>query len=282
MIAHSSTPEHVTIAVAGVGLIVGYTALWRRQPSPQPLKLGAWTAGVATLLLASLPQMERIAEETFTGHMVQHLLVIVVAAPLVVVAEPLRTATRSGAIPTTAAGRTLGRLWHRAAPIVGPVVFVVVLYSTHLTAVYDRALHDRVVHELEHAAYLAGAVLVWAAVVGPGRASAVARIAVAFGVTAAGAVLGIALLSASEPLIPTYERRLGFDDALTDQRTAATIMWIGGMLTTVPLLFIAVWRWASAEERSTRRAEALADRQRRDGDTVNVLSSRTATGSRER
>ena len=78
--------------------------------------------------------------------------------------------------------------------------------------------------------------LLWSAVMGHGRAASVARVGIAFGVGAAGSVLGIALLSASEPLIPTYERRLGISDALADQRTAATIMWIGGMVTTVPLL----------------------------------------------
>jgi putative membrane protein len=79
----------------------------------------------------------------------------------------------------------------------------------------------------------------------------------AFGVGVAGALLGMILLSASEPLIPTYEARLGAARALSDQRTAAALMWIGGMLTTVPLLVIAVWRWAAAEERIARRSEAL-------------------------
>ena len=67
------------------------------------------------------------------------------------------------------------------------------------------------------------------------------------------------LLTAPEPLIETYAARLG-PDALDDQRRAAALMWVSGMLTTVPLLLLAVWRWASAEERATARAEALTDR----------------------
>ena len=59
------------------------------------------------------------------------------------------------------------------------------------------------------------------------------------------------LLSATEPLVPTYEARLGAARALTDQRTAAALMWVGGMVTTVPLLVIAVWRWAA--DRGTDR-----------------------------
>ena len=80
-----------------------------------------------------------------------------------------------------------------------------------------------------------------------------------FGVIAGGALLGMILLAATEPLMPTYAARLGADRALDDQRAAAAIMWVTGMFTTLPLLVLAVWRWASAEERIARRAEALAD-----------------------
>jgi putative membrane protein len=276
VIAHGDSAEHLAIAVSAVLLSAAFAALWSRQPAPAPHRLGFWMCGVMTLVVASSPWLESLAERTFTGHMVQHLLVIAVAAPLFVLAEPLRTAVRSGVLPPTAAGRRLGRAWRRHAPLVGPVVFVLVLFATHLTSVYERALGNRSVHELEHVAYLGGSVLLWSAVMGPGRAASVARVGVAFGVGAAGSVLGIALLSASEPLIPTYERRLGSADALADQRTAATIMWIGGMVTTVPLLLAAVWRWASAEERTTRRAETLADGRSAapNADTRDATSSR--------
>ena len=80
-----------------------------------------------------------------------------------------------------------------------------------------------------------------------------------FGVIAGGALLGMILLSATAPLMPTYEARLGAARALDDQRAAAALMWVTGMLTTLPLLVLAVWRWASTEERIARRAEALAD-----------------------
>lgn len=258
MIAHSNIAEHVAIVAGAVVLVAVYAALWWRQPAPATHRLGFWVGGVMTFVVASTSWMESLAHETFTGHMVQHLLMIGVVAPLLVLAEPFRTALRSGLIHPTAAGRRLGAAWRRHGPFVAPIVFVLVLFVTHLTSLYDRALGNRVVHELEHGAYLGSAVMLWSAVMAPRRAAAVARVGVAFGVTAAGAVLGIALLSASETLIPTYERQLGVDDALADQRTAATIMWIGGMVTTVPLLLIAVWRWASAEERTARHAESIA------------------------
>jgi putative membrane protein len=257
ILAHTGV-DHVGIAVAGMGAVAVYGLAWLRQPHSAGWRLWAWTAGVGAIVLASSPWLESAAERTFTGHMLQHLLVIAVAAPLLVIAEPLHTMVRAGWIPMTASGRRLGAAWHRAGPLVGPLAFVAVLFVTHLTSVYDRALHDRWVHELEHVAYLLGAVLAWTAVIGGRRATSVARVGAVFGIGVAGAVLGMALLSAREPLIPTYAARLGAAEALSDQRAAAALMWVTGMTTTLPLLVIAVWRWAATEERITRRAEALA------------------------
>jgi putative membrane protein len=202
--------------------------------------------------------MERLAEESFTGHMVQHLVVIIGAAPLLVLAHPLQTLLRAGWIPTTAAGRRLGAWWHRAGPMLAAAAFVVVLFATHLTSLYDDALGNRWLHEAEHAAYLATAIAIWAAVLAAGRAAAVARVGAVFGVIVGMALLGMILLAATEPLMPTYADRLGRDRALDDQRTAAAVMWVTGMFTTLPLMIAAVWRWASTEQRIALRAEALS------------------------
>jgi putative membrane protein len=258
MILGHTGVDHAALGVAAAAAIAVYGAAWIRQPHRTWWRLSAWTAGVAAIGLASSPRLESLAEDRFTGHMIQHLLLIAVAAPLLVIARPVHAVIAAGWIPTTGTGRRLGATWRRSAPVLGPLAFVAVLFVTHLTSVYDRALHERWVHELEHVAYLLGAVLAWAAVAGGRRASAVTRVGAVFGIGVSGAILGIALLSASEPLIPTYAARLGPAAALSDQRSAAALMWVTGIVTTLPLLVIAVWRWATAEERITRRAEALA------------------------
>ena len=260
MIAHvegGGGPNLLVLVPVAIGAIV-YLFAWERHPSPSWLRLGCWGGGLAALVVASSPWMESLAEESVAGHMVQHLVIITVAAPLLVTAEPLRTVTRAVHLPTTPALRQLGRWWHRLAPALGPGVFVVGLFTTHMTTWYDRSLHDRLLHDAEHAAYLLGATLTWAAVRGVGRTAAPAPLGAVFGVSAAGALLGMILMSASEPLMPTYEELLGTADAVSDQRAAAAIMWVGGMVATVPLLLLAGWRWAAAEERVTRRAEQLA------------------------
>jgi putative membrane protein len=260
MIAHSGGDHFATVLLAA-SMVVAYGLAWLRQRRPDPRRLWAWISGVVALIVASSPWLESVAADSFTGHMLQHLLLIGVAAPLLVLAEPLRTATRSGLMPTTATGRRLGSWWHRWGVVVAPVLFVVVLFLTHLSSIYDRALQHRWIHESEHAAYLLGALAMWAVVLGASQTGAVLRIAAVFGVGAAGSVLGLVLLSAPEPLIPTYEHHLGTAEALDDQRAAAALMWISGMATTVPLLVIAVWRWASAEDRATRRLESLSSGQ---------------------
>ena len=120
-----------------------------------PARLVAWVGGVVLVVLASSPWLERLAERTFTGHMVQHLIVIIVAAPLLVLARPIHTAMMAGWIPADGA-RPAGR--RRVAPLrrrsSARRLFVVVLFVTHLTSIYDRALDDRWLHEAEHVAYL--------------------------------------------------------------------------------------------------------------------------------
>ena len=262
MIAHvegGGGPNLLVLSAAAVA-VVGYTVVWLRHPARPWLRLASWLAGVAAIVVASTPWMESLAVESFSGHMVQHLIIIAVAGPLLVLGEPIRVAARTIHLPTTPRLRRLGAWWHRLAAVIGPALFVVVLFLTHLTTWYDESLHHRMLHETEHAAYLLGATMTWSAVRGVGRTGAPARLGAVFGVSAAGALLGMILMSASEPLIPTYEASLGTARALSDQRAAASIMWVGGMLATLPLLLLAGWRWAAAEERVARRSEELIDR----------------------
>ena len=259
LLAHADPVEHAVIGVAAAVAIAAYGAVWLRHPAPSIWRLASWIAGVGVVVVASSSWMESVAERTFTGHMVQHLLVIVVAAPLLVVAEPWRAATRTLRVPSTRTSRRALARWHRGAPLAALVLFVAVLFVSHLTSIYDRSLHDRVLHEGEHLAYLVSAVVLWTTVRASGRAGAPARVGAVFGVMAASAVLGLILMSARDPLMPTYAARLGIGPAIDDQRTAAAIMWVGGMLATTPLLVLAFWRWASTEDAIARRAEALAD-----------------------
>jgi len=259
VIAHASTAEHTLVVLGSVAAVAVYGVAWFRQESPSRLRLLFWVAGVLTLVAAISPWMETLAAETFTGHMVQHLLMIVLAAPLLVFAEPVKTIQAEWPVLrwSSRGERAVTNRWRRMAPVLAPTLFLAVLFLTHLTGIYDAALNNRLVHDAQHLAYAMSAVLLWVAVRGAGTLAAVGRVGMSFAVIAGSAILGIVLLSASTPLFDTYVERLGSDAALDDQRVAASLMWVGGMATTLPLLFVAVWRWASAEQRIADRTEQL-------------------------
>ena len=261
MLAHSSSAEHALLFATGICAVLIYGLGWLRRPKASTAPLAAWITAVVVAMLATTPTVEEWAHRSFTGHMVQHLALIVIVAPLAVLAQPILTLRHAPLVghqprPTS---RSVSRWWRRYAAIAAPTIFLGVLLLTHLTDIYELALDNRLVHHIEHAAYLGSAVALWSAILAPGRRSAVTRVGAAFAVIAGSALLGAILISATEPLVPTYVEGLGPEEALNDQRHAASLMWAGGMGTTLPLLLTSVWVWAAAEQRITERTEELED-----------------------
>ncbi len=262
MLAHSSPAQHVGMIAVAVALTVLYGRGWLAGRTPSHTSVGrlwCWVGGVIALLASTSTAMETISAESFTGHMVQHIVMIAVAAPLLVLARPIDTMLPHGAMPLRMrrASHAMSRTWHRSAAIVAPLAFVGVLVVTHLTDIYDTALRHQFVHDLEHVAYFLAACALWALVLGAGRRRGVDRMAAVFAVIAGMAFLAAILMTADHALIASYAAREGAADALDDQRTAAAIMWVTGMAITVPLLLLTVWRWATMEQKIAERREAL-------------------------
>ncbi len=271
MIAHTSPVEHVGLVVIGATAVALYGIGWLHSGDRRVGRMVCWAAGITTALVATAPTLEQAAQQTFTGHMVQHLLLIVVSAPLIVFADPVGVARRSGRLGqrVTPTERAVARRWRSSAAFPAASLFLATLYLTHLTPVYDAALTNRGLHDVEHVAYLGSAIVLWAALRSGGRRTAVARTGAVFAVIAGSALLGMVLLAASAPLMPTYASQLG-DAALADQRRAASLMWVGGMATTLPLLILGVWSWAATEQRIAERRESLADASRRSDSEADI------------
>lgn len=255
MIAHTGAGHGV---VPAAGVLVGglYVLAWRRLSDRRASSLIAIVTAVGLIIALGIPWAEDIAARSFTGHMAEHLVTIVVVAPLVVWARPLDVALRSGFVPRTARLRRWTAAGRGLAPMAAAMAFVVVLFGTHLTGIYDRALGDPVLHEVEHGAYLLSAVALWSALLTSARGSAPVRLAAVFAVIGGMALLGMILMSADEATVAAYAERLG-PDALDDQRTAAALMWVTGMATTLPLVLAGVWKAATAEQRRAHRLETL-------------------------
>lgn len=179
------------------------------------------------------------ADQRLAIHMVEHMIIWVVVAPLLIAGAPVRLALY--ALPR--GGRaTLGRCL-RSRPVsavTGPsgsvALFCAVVVITHLPAVYGLALSNDYVHETEHGLYLLTALVVWAPLLGvdplPHRVGPRGQLACMVACTIPMVAVAIWLQSAPDPVYGHYLQALG-PSALHDQRLAGTIMWAGGLAAFV-------------------------------------------------
>ena len=220
-------------------------------------------AGLAIIFIALESPIDTGSATSFSVHMVQHLLLTMLAAPLLVLGAPVTLALLAC---STANRRRLSAALARpplrtlSDPIVAWAVFFGVLWGSHFTGLFDASLQTDGVHALEHAAYLATAVLFWMPVVGrdpaPSGLSHPVRILYLFFAMASMAFLGLALFSANHVLYPTYAAIEGTSKAAADQRMGGALMWVGGMMLIVPALALVMLDWMRVDERAARRMDA--------------------------
>jgi putative membrane protein len=233
-----------------------------RHPRWPARRTLAGLAGLATLAGASAPGLDDRAEQLLSAHMLQHALIQLVAAPLLVAAAPVRLALGTLRTPER---RSLGRLLHRCRllthPVAGLTIFVVVLALVHLPAIYDAALRHPLLHAGEHALLLWSAIALWAPIIAvdplPLRTAAITRVAVLIAAMTAMSAFGATLASLSRVAYPAYiAPTLALDrDPLHDQALAGGIMWVSGMVAVLPVLLAVAWDALWAEERAQRRRE---------------------------
>jgi putative copper resistance protein D len=222
----------------------------------------AFFTGSAVLLVALTGPLDAASATSFSAHMVQHLLLTMVAAPLLLLGAPLTLVLL--AWPGAPRRALLGAVRSAPArlltqPVVAWALFFGVLWGVHLTGLYDAALRSQWIHALEHLALIATALLFWMPIVradpSPSTLSYPARILYLFVAMPAMAFLGLVLVSATTPLYPTYARVEGAARAVADQQMAGAIMWAGTMVLIVPALAFVLLDWMRADEREARRAD---------------------------
>jgi cytochrome c oxidase assembly factor CtaG len=205
--------------------------------------------------LALLPPINPVAEQVFSVHMIQHLLLIKVAAPCLLLANPLpavlwglpgflRARVGSLLLPGTPLRTGLGAL--TSMPLTG-LTYALTLWLWHVPVAYDAALTLPSLHDAEHVTFLGAAILFWWPLIRPAphvRGAVGPGLGVAYLVLAAfqEAILGLALVLAPEVLYRSYAaapRPVGVDP-LEDQAWAGLLMWGAGgvidMLATTALL----------------------------------------------
>ncbi len=255
------------VACAAVASVVYATADQRvrrvRGGRAPHTRRTAFFAGLAIVLLALTGPIDAAVESSFSMHMIQHLLLTMVAAPLLLLGAPLTLALAAwpkGSRRTFAGVLQSGPARLVSNPLIAWSFFFAVLWAAHLTGLYEAALRSDGVHALEHVVFLMGALVFWAPIVRAGPSPSVlsypAKILYLFVAMPAMALLGLAIVSARQVLYPTYAQAEGFARALADQRSAGAIMWAGTMVLIVPALGIVLWEWMAADEREGRRIDA--------------------------
>ena len=191
-------------------------------------------AGVTLALLAVAPPMHAVADASVAAHMIQHLVLILGAAPLLALGHPLRATIEI--IPSRfwkriaqVARRTQIGVRHAALVAVSAcVAHFVVVWAWHIPWLYDRAIASPALHAFEHLSLIITAYAFWSAVLGRRALGPGGAIVVLFMAAGQGTVLGALLTLAERPWYRAHVTAglLESLSALEDQQLAGLIMWI--------------------------------------------------------
>ena len=225
--------------------------------------------GLAAIAIALQSGIERYDTTLFSVHMVQHVILIFLAAPAIVLAAPITLLLRV-ATPEVRRERILPVLHSRVVrflghPLVAWLLFTGVMWGTHFSPLFDAALENPWLHDLEHVLYLGSAILFWWPMVGrdpsPWRMGHPARLLFMFMQMPFNSFLGVAILFSGTVLYPHYATtgRPWGPTPLEDQQAAGALMWGLGDAGFLLALLIATAAWMRHDEAVTRRREAAED-----------------------
>jgi putative membrane protein len=258
------------VAVAALAYLAAVGRVNARHPLNRlPIwRSAAFLAGLMVIVLALVSPIEAYEGSLFWVHMLQHMLLQLVAAPLLLLGAPVTLALRV-ARPRVRRG-ILAILQSRPVhvishPIAAWLLFAIVNWGWHFSPLYDQALENRALHDLQHATFLAAALLFWWPVVAadPGRRRLPhpVRLLYVFLAMPQNSFLGVALMSAVAPLYPHYVSNLRAwgPTPLADQQLGGVLMWVGGDLAFLVAMVVVVAAWMRYEDRRTARLDARLD-----------------------
>jgi cytochrome c oxidase assembly factor CtaG len=242
------------LALGGAGFAIGWMRLSGRSAHNRAgLRRRGWlfAAGWLALAGALVSPLHQAGETSFAAHMLEHEVLMLAAAPLLVLSEPL--AVMLWAFPLGARQR-LGRLaaaapvreaWRALThPVTATLLQASALWLWHMPTLFDAALASPAVHALQHASFLISALLFWSAMLHPrgvgGRGLTVLCL---FATSVVSGALGAAMAFSESPWYAPYARlpmtRFGLSPA-EDQQLAGLLMWVpGGLVHAGAALLVA-------------------------------------------
>ena len=253
----------------------GVHRLWLHAGRARGVRLrevGAFVLGWLALVAALVSPLDSLGAYLFSAHMVQHELLMIVAAPLLVYSRPL--AVWAWALPI-GWRRRVGQFFHTpgwrtpwlflTGPFVAWALHAAALWLWHVPALFDAALHSELVHAFQHASFLGTALIFWWSVFGGAtrKEQGIALLSLFTTMVHTGALGALLALSRTAwyssyaATAPMYGL-----DALQDQQLGGVIMWVpAGLIYICCGLWLAA-RWLSAPRRASK--SALAERPKRE------------------
>lgn len=242
-------------------------------------RLVASLTGWGVVAVALLSPLDVFQRSVFSAHMVQHELLMVVAAPLVLLGHPLPIAFWG--LPRTA--RSWAGQWIRprmplrrtfdvlTTALPALAISTGILWAWHLPVAYDSVESNGMLHNVQHLLFFAAALLFWWPVIGAPPMVRRMSLALLSGFLIAGMIqrslLGALITLSNRLLYPHYGTVQGttLTAALRDQHVAGVIMWFGSGIVLLVITLVVIWRAPESsspnralEPRSTESQELIA------------------------
>ncbi|MDE2816649.1 MAG: cytochrome c oxidase assembly protein [Chloroflexota bacterium] len=231
------------------------------RSTPSPWRRLSFGSGIALILVSLIGPVDTLSAQYFTMHMIQHLLLMLIAPPLLLVGAPVVMVLR-GLPPflqrpvfvTVARNRVMRRVTQTLLHShVALGLFLATLWLWHVPQLYSSAVNDDFVHLLEHTLFFWPSVFFWWNVVDSwpfrARLSAPRRLLYIFFATAGLKLVGVLITVSGQVLYTAYllPREGSAFAALDDQRIGGLIMWMGGGLYMLLPLAVVFFRWAQQD-----------------------------------
>jgi putative membrane protein len=254
------------LVVYGAGLI----GVWRSAGygrGIRPVAAAAFACGWIAIAIALSPPMDELSDTWLSAHMIQHELLMVVAAPLIAVSAPLIAllwAAPAGwrrRVLDAVRRRPIARVWALlSAPASVFMLHAVALWVWHLPRLYDYALEHEAAHLVQHGCFFGTAALFWWGIAHGryGRRGYGAAVVYVFATAVHGGLLGALLTVAPRVLYAPYltTHPSGFTP-IEDQQLAGLLMWVPASLIFAAGGLVLFAGWLRESDRRARYQPAV-------------------------
>ena len=247
---------HPSIVLGLAGLLAAYVLAARRRASRTHRQLVTtrqvtlFGVGLLVIYVSLASPLHDLSERyLFTAHMVQHLLLTLVAPPLVLLGIPgwmISALVQWRAVRGVAAWLT--------QPVIAFALFNVAFAASHLPAIYELTLDNHGAHIVEHLIFMGTAVVMWWPILSPSselpRIAYPLQILYVFFQTIPSSAVGALITLSEQPLYRTYAEapRVYGITPLMDQQIGGALMWVGGGVYFLVLATVIFFVWARREE----------------------------------